>query len=169
MSKPVEQSFTPTPAMIAAAKLVFVADAVYQTIKPVVLQYKTEVLAQGRWKMRQQFADAFKKRSPEMKEDDFIILDPAHDYLISDEDIIAVNAEYEKRRIAAKLPVRIDGNCPLLEAENDHREAKFALVRLMEPITKLSLEKLTSASVAMFEQYVELTLRLLAPYVNPKI
>jgi hypothetical protein len=163
------QSFKPTPDMVAAAKLVFVADAVYQTLQPIVLKYKTEVLALGQWRVRHEFAEAFKKRSPEMKDEDLIVLDPARDYLISEAEMMTVYAEYDKRRIAAKLPVRIEGNCPLLEAESDHREAKFALVRVMEPITKMSLETLTSAKVGAFEQYVELTLRLLAPFVNNKI
>jgi hypothetical protein len=52
------QKFTPTPTMIEAAEATFMAMAAVQTIEPVVTAYRTKILADGQWRIRQEMSNA---------------------------------------------------------------------------------------------------------------
>jgi hypothetical protein len=50
------QKFTPT--MIEAAEATFMAMAAVQTIEPVVTAYRTKILADGQWRIRQEMSNS---------------------------------------------------------------------------------------------------------------
>ena len=68
------QKFKPTPEMIAAAETVFLTTAFVQTIRPIVVQYQTSILALGNWKIAPLFADKLASE---------VILDPKMSYLMT--------------------------------------------------------------------------------------
>lgn len=155
-----EKKFVPTATMVAAAEDVFKTMAFLETIRPIVLKYQTEILAKGQWHIRPEYADRL---------GDTVILDPKHSYLMSEEDFAVYSVQCKVARDKAGLCVEHDGNCPLLVAENLLSDAKRALINVMEPVTKISADKILSAGMKEYNSYIELTLQLLAPFVNPSL
>jgi hypothetical protein len=68
--------------------------------------------------------------------------------------------------VVARLHVANEDQCPLLVAEHLARQAEQALVDAMSEITNLSVDKLLSSGQDQYKQFIELTLKLLAPYVR---
>ena len=144
--------------MIDAATCVFMCMAAVQTIRPIVEGYQKEILARHQFKVRDEFAY---RRGEE------VILDPKLSYLMPDEDFAIYDAECKAARDAAKLHVENDDFCPLLVAEHELTKAQRLLVDAVEPITGIDHHKLM-CNFTMYPEYIDLTLRLLAPYVkNP--
>lgn len=156
----------PTREMVQAAASVFMAMAWVATVKPVVEAYQARVLKVGQWRIRPEFAEKMHARGGRSDPAGDIITDPQQSFLLSEDDftkyLTAVNIE----RTNAGLAIQREGNCPLLEAENLLVKTKHRLVSVMAPVTKLSLEKITSAPMSDYTQYIELTLRLLSPFVE---
>jgi hypothetical protein len=148
--------FTPTPEMVSAAEAVFTIMAMVGTIRPVVIGYQTEILKQGQWRVRPQFAT---------RRGDEVITDPAQSYLMSEENFADYDAKCKAARLEAKLPVEKEGNCPLLEAESLLIKAERALIDAMQPVTGLTAERFVPMSAR--KEYIDLTLKLLAPFVRP--
>lgn len=151
------KNFTPTPAMISAAETLFTAMAFAETIRLIVLKYKTEILAEGRWHIKSEFATRLK---------DEVILDPRRSYLMSDEDFAIYNTKCKIARDKANLKVDHDEQCPLLVAEELERQAKRALINAMADITKITADKLLNAGMVKYDHYVDLSLKLMAPFVR---
>lgn len=163
MSKP---KFVPTSAMIEAAGQVFFAMALVQTIEPIVRNYQAHVLKQGQWSIRPDHLELLQKRHTDPEPFESKVLDPKEIYLLSESDLELCVAQFDAERIKAKLKVRRQGNCPLLEAQSRLIDAKHRLVEVMTPITKVTLEKITTAPVRLYNEYIELNLKLLAPFVD---
>jgi hypothetical protein len=151
--------FTPSATMISAAEMVFAAMAMLQTIGPVVLAYKTNILKEGQWHIKPEFSERC---------GDEVILDPKRAYMLSDADFSVYDTKCKQARDLAGLSVDHPEQCPLLVAEHLEIQANHALVLSMEGITKITLDKLLSSGMDRYKEYIDLTLRLLAPYVkNP--
>ena len=60
-----------------------------------------------------------------------------------------------------------DDYCPLLVAQDMVRQAKQALIISMEDVTGLPYDQV-ALSLDVYDKYIELTLRLLAPYLQRK-
>jgi hypothetical protein len=139
MAKP-----TITREIISAAETVFLAMAAVATVRPIVEHYKRKALEQLGYP------------GYELK----------HTYLLPD----AVFKNYlvlcNEVRKAAGLHAASDDHCPLLVAEHDLCKAQGALVDLMEPIAKLSRHQLLCSGMKNYQEYIDITLRLLAPYVD---
>lgn len=151
------QKFKPTPEMIAAAETVFMTMAFVQTIRPIVVQYQTSILALGNWKIAPQFAARLGSE---------VILDPKSAYLMTSADFALYDQKCKQARVVARLHVANEDQCPLLVAEELARQAEHALVEAMSESTNLSVDKLLSAGLDKYRQFIELTLKLLAPYVK---
>lgn len=151
------KTFKPTYAMIETAKTVFLAMAWEQTVRPIVEGYKKEILSFYQFKNIR----AEKWGMPE------IVTDPNHSYCLDEEDFKVYFAECKKAMAKAGLKVQHEDNCPLLEAESVTRGAKWELAKVMQGLTGIEVDRLRG-HLDLFNQYIELNLKLLAPYVDTK-
>lgn len=155
-----KKKFAPTANMVAVAEAVFKAMAYVDTIRPIVMKYQTEILQQGQWHICPKFGDRF---------GDKVILEPKYSYLMSKEDLAVFIDRCKVARNQAGLHVEHDDQCPLLVAEHLLIRAKRALLDVMEPVTRLQADRLLNAGLDKFESCVEMSLQLLAPFVNSKL
>ena len=158
--------FEPTREMVQSAASVFMAMAWVAIVKPVVEAYQTRVLKEGQWRIRPEFAEKMHARDGKTAPTEEVITNPQLSYLMSEEDFAKYHFATERERTKAGLAIHRDGNCPLLEAENLLVKTKHKLVEVMAPVTKISLDAINSAQMDDYKQYIELTLRLLSPYVE---
>lgn len=146
--------------MIKAAGDVFLAQALLSLIRPIVLHYQSAILKQGQWPIAGHWNEPQQAQGP--------VLDPASAFLMNEADSAQYFelCHYERDRLG--LRVSRPGNCPLLEAQENLRQAKRRLVTLMEPVTGITCDKLIENSLQYYDEYVEMTLRLFAPHINAK-
>jgi len=150
-SKP---QFTPSPTQINAALLVFMAITHLQMVEPIVTAYKEAILAEGQWRLGRH----------QDRPGDRVITAHKDSYLLSDEDFATYDALCKQMRDKAGLVVEDPNHCPMLVAEDVLIQAKQLLVSEMEPVTNLNWEKLTRNGLQHMEEYIELSLKLLAPF-----
>lgn len=155
------RSFKASPETIRAAELVFLAKAHVGLVAPKVEAYQRQILAEGQWQIREDFAERAGRTGE-------VILDPARSYLMSDEDFAVYNERCHRARDTAGLYVEEKEQCPKLVAEHELLKAKWLLAEAMEPVTGLSRDQVTGLAPKKFDEYIELTLRLLAPHVDPE-
>lgn len=157
------EKFRPSPEMVEAVENVFLAMANEQTIRPIVNEYQQRILAENQWRVNPSLADRITGGIE-------IILDPKLAYLMTEDDIAIFHSKCNEARQVAGLYVDNDAHCPLLVAEDLTRLAKRALVVSMTSETGLTPDKLLDAGMAKYNEYVDITLRLLAPFAkNPLI
>jgi hypothetical protein len=135
---------TLTREMITAAETVFLAMAAVATVRPIVEHYKRKALEQLGYP------------GYELK----------HTYLLPDAVFKSYLVLCSEARKKEGLPAASDDHCPLLVAEHDLCRAQGALVDLMEPIAHLSRHRLICSGIKNYQEYINITLRLLAPYVD---
>lgn len=151
--------FKPTPGMIAAAENLFLALAIEQTIRPVVEGYQRQILSDGQWHINAKYVG-------QRGTVDRIILDPKESWLMADGDFVTYEQRCRLARDAARLSVELDEHCPLLIVEDTVRLAKRAMIDAMEETTGITADKLLCAGMAKYNQYVDLTMKLLATFVD---
>lgn len=143
------KSFRPTESQVSAAMAVFQCMAAVDVVKPIVLAYRSKVLREIGWGH----------------------IEPSGIYDLPD----SVFDEYIRRcneeRIAAKLHVDNPDHCPLLVAENLLRLAQRVLIDEMEPVSGVSFDQIFRSKDALkrYDEFVELNLRLLAPYCKGRM
>jgi hypothetical protein len=152
-----KSKFEPSESMKAAALAVFKSMAYKEAIKPVVIGYKTKVLCERKWMVEERFREFLGQD---------VVDNPQFDYLMSISDFAKYYECCERERKAAGLTLRKEGGCPLSEAETALLEAKSLLIVVMQDVTTISLQKALEMPSAFKEQFIELTLRLLAPFVK---
>jgi hypothetical protein len=153
--------FKPTAAMITAAETVLMAMAYTETVRPIVEEYQKKSLAFWRFKM----AEKHKIRRGNEAVQDEIILDPKKSYLLDDHDAENYYKDCHEAALKAGFNVKY-GYCPLLIAESLQITAEWVLMDTMKPVTGIDGHEIYDMD--MRQQYIDLTLRLLAPYVkNP--
>ncbi len=153
-----KKKFTPTNEQTAAAETVMLAMALVGTIEPTVSAYKRRILSQGQWRV-------CPTKTPHQVMPE-IVSEPRLSYLLSEQDFAEYDLLCQQAAVAAGLHVRRVGNCPLLEAESDLIEAKHALARAMDGTSPVSLDRVVMLAPKQFGGYVELLLKLLAPFVR---
>lgn len=147
-----------TPATIKAAETLFMAMAHEELVRPVVQAYQQEILQRLQLRTAPKFAAHGIDR---------IVLCSKDLYLLSDEDFKTYDAEAFKARDAAQLTVSNPQNCPLLEAQSAVLNAQKALLEEMAQIPGLhNLKGAHLLPPQKRQEAVDLTLRLLAPYVR---
>lgn len=156
-----DKGFKPSPAMLQAAGIVFKAMAWVDVIKPVVEGYQKEILSRHQWHIAKEWSE--KRGSP-----DRIILEPTNSYLLEDEDFQTYLQECHVARAKAGLKVDNDDFCPLLVAENLLNKAKNVLIDVMSTTTGIEHDDLFHHGLEDYNKYIDLTLRLLAPFLRTK-
>lgn len=159
--KAIKQQFKPTTTMISAAKSVFMAKAFVATMRSRVEPIQQALI--DLWKPVVDKASRFEEAGKP-------ITNWNHLYLASEDDWTIIFKDYDARLRENGLLKASDaeGICPLLQAEHVERIASKGLVTAMEPITGITHDMIWSASNAIenYKQYVDLSLKLLAPYVK---
>lgn len=151
-------NFKPTEEMIRATELVFLCMAAVDTIKPIVQQIQQSVLDKYKFKV-----DPKNKRICDDGED--IITKLGHDYLMSDDDFKVYHKECRKLEDEKNLKVDNPEFCPLLVAENDLIQAQHLLIDCFGPMFGI---KSTDLWGDHREKFLDLTLRLMAKYIDTK-
>jgi hypothetical protein len=153
--------FVPTDEMVAAAQAVFLAMTLEQTVTPVVLKYQRQLLAEGQWRVRPEYAARL---------GDEVITEPHRAYLMSEADFALYDAKCKQARDAAGLSVDHPDQCPSLVAQDLQRQAERALIDAMSSTTKITHQQLLCSpdGLATLRQYIDLTLRLLVPFLKTK-
>ena len=148
-----------TPEMKQAAKNVFKAMAFTKIIQPIVEGYQQKII------------DELKPQvDPDFKEIGFTtITKPKDSYLMADTDFQIYLKRCNEERIKAKLHVDNEEFCPLLVAKDLQNQAERAFIEAMEPITHLTPDRVLCAGLDKYNQLLDLSLRLLAPYVDTKL
>jgi len=141
--------------MIAAAETLFLAMAYTQTIRPVVEEYQKRIIAEIKPKVCEKFAQFGNNAITEAKDT----------YLMNDDDFKVYLQRSHDEALKAGFKVEMD-YCPLLIAESLETEAEHALIKAMYPITHLEANDVLSAGLDKYEKLIDLSLRLLAPFVK---
>ncbi len=145
-------TFHPTEFMILSAKACLAAEAWLETIEPVINGIQQAVLLELR------------PRDNQTKE---VITSPKRAWMMAENDFKDYEALLHQKYINEGFRVEF-GYCPLLMAEEGLRKAKLRLATSMEKTTGLNPQKLLCGKngIQLFDEYVELTLRLLTPYIK---
>lgn len=159
----VPQPSKPTTDMIAAAEAVFVAIAFEQTIRSIVAGYKRKILAENEWHMSRDTRASMHRTGD--KPIDTRITDIRYAWLMSEADFAEYTRLCNVARITANLVVESEAHCPLGVAEEMTRQAKRTLCDVMADVSGIDVEMLRSMKMEHYEHFVDLTLRLLAPFV----
>lgn len=159
---PIGQKFQPEQRMMEAATQVFSAMTLLSLIRPIVNDYQSAILREQQWSVSPKWSQGPCSITG-------LVLEPARSHLLRDEDCEV----YARlcREAAAKVNLVVHGtaDCPLLETENDLRLAQRELVDSMFPVTHISAEKATTMKTENYQKLIDLTLRLLAPFVKEKV
>lgn len=156
-----KMTFKPNDEQCAAARSVVLAMAHLETVRPIVEAYEREILARHNFRIARKWV--------ELGCEDRVILDPAHAYLLDEEDGKVFYAETYKARDAAGLKVEDPEHCPKCVAEHLLIQAKEVLIAAMEPITGITHHQLLCAGLSTVDECVELSLKLLVPFIDVKL
>lgn len=152
-------NFVPSTEMVEAAAGVFLAMANLQSVEPIVRGYQQKILNEHEWLFAEKYRAQFGRRITCLR----------NDFMMSESDFARYYALCEHERIKAQLQIKDEGHCPLIDATTMLTNAQNALIEAMFPVTRMSLETLSSAPVGMRQEFIELTLKLLAPFVPADI
>lgn len=152
------KNFKPTNDMIKNAELVFLCMAEVETIKPIVKGYQKKVLAKHNFKCASEW-----RKEEGLK----TILDPKHDYLLSEEDFKIYLQDCRIEQEKAGLKTDSPEHCPLLVAEDNLRKSENDLITSFELITGLKLNDV-NRRLDTRKNFIDLTLKLMSQYVDSK-
>lgn len=138
----------------------FLAMAIEGTTRPIVETYQKKVLGEREWFSDPAITDTNALGVPDR------VTDPKYAWVMGTDDFALYRKRCNEERIAAKLPAETDDHCPLLVAENITRLAKTALLDTMAGITNISGAAAAGMKAADYDKLVDITLRLLAPFVT---
>jgi hypothetical protein len=147
-----------TDDMIKAAKMVFECMAIAETIRPIVEGYQKEILAYEKYPYSDKAAARREKDACDW------IDNPDHTYLMSDNDFAHYMKRTREEQDKAGLKTESPEHCPLLVADHNVVLAKNVLIDAMAELTGINLDSL--GSMVHYNKYIELTLKLLAPFVK---
>jgi hypothetical protein len=154
--------FNPTPEMIRANDELLLAKSKVAALKPIVMWYKSEILAEGKWSRCKDMAGLF---------GDELVLDPLDVYLMSEEDQAAFQMQCNAARdnFGPSFAVEPPFQCPLIAAEDSVVKAQHALIKAMEVHGKKSVDALLLLGIDAYKEYVQECSQLLAPYVKDSL
>ncbi len=158
--------FTPTEDMKSAATATFLAMAFVETVKPIVKGYQHEILNTYQWRTSDKELGTRGRLY-----DDEIVKDPDHTYMLPDEDFQLYLAECREAQARAGLKTDNPDHCPLLVAEHIQVNAEGILIEAMEPLTGVNKDLIfaMSDSLGTYRKYIDLSLKLMAPFVDAAI
>jgi len=152
-------TFKPNKKQLHAAEMVFIAMALEETIRPIVEKYHQEILDYEKYP----YAEKWHKNH-DVDFGDYIKTDK-DTYLMEDSDLKHYIDRCRIEQKKAGLFTEKKEFCPLLVAEHNTMKANHYFIETMEPVTKISLDIATS-NLDVYKKLVELSLRLLAPFVD---
>lgn len=155
------KKFHPNKEQCAAARAVVMSMAHLETVRPIVETYEREILARHNFRIARKWV--------ELGCEDEVILDPAHAFLLDEEDGKVFYAETCKARDASGLKAEDPEHCPKCVAEHLLIQAKKALIDTMEPLTGITYQQLLCAGLSTLDECVDLSLKLLVPYIDVKL
>lgn len=94
------------------------------------------------------------------------VSNPKYAWIMAPVDLDLYLDRCKDERIAAKLSVESDDECPLLVSENITRLAKTKLLDMMAGITKIDGAAAAAMKLDDYDKLVDITLRLRAPFVK---
>lgn len=153
--------------MIEAAEALFVAMAFEQALRPVVEGYQRAILLDGVWRVAPHILQRCSHRAGEPLSP--YVTDIKSAWTMHEDDFSLYLKRCNEERIAAGLVVENEDQCPLLVAENATRLAKRALCDAMASVTNISADKALVLGLKKYEQFVDLSLKLLSPYVRDPV
>lgn len=145
------RKFKPTPEQIEATKAVFMAMAYVETIRPIVQKYQREILEQ---------IDARNRETGKPIRREF------DTYLMTEEQFNEYLKLVHEQHLKHGFKVEY-GYCPLLTAENTLIQAQNALLKAMQPFTKIDPSELYNLvhHLDIRRKLIDLTLRFMAQFV----
>lgn len=153
------RAFKPTANQLRAARTLLLAKAHEQSVRPVVEQYETEILAKLQLRVSTRFV--------RLGVEDSVILDPKRVCLCAEADREVFYRETWKARDAAGFIVHHPEACPLLGAEVLIVEAENALFDAWVEFPGMETFATTRPStVHLRESAVSKILTLLAPFLG---
>lgn len=160
------KNFRPSSEQIKFAELLLTAQALVETIRPIVEGYQKAILAKHTF-TNQRTVERFAHRGAAPVE---VILDPKRSFELSDEDFAVYLEECNEARIAAGLQTDDPGHCPLLVAENLRGQAQRAFMESMESFTGINVDSLIGIydGIRQYDAFTESTLTLVAPFMKKK-
>lgn len=156
-----QTSFKPSPRMLDAAETVFKAMLLERAIRPVVEGYQQKIITEGKWLVRPEWVG--RRGLPET------VTAPRLAYLMSEADFLVYHGQCDAARVQAGLSITAEGQCPLLVAEHLLIKAKWEVIDSMAPISGIRSDQACSLPMAEYQNFVELILRLLAPFVKANL
>jgi hypothetical protein len=163
------RAWKPTPEQIRTAEIYFAALAWEKTVRPIVLNYQSEILAKHQWKNTGELArfQEMNRKHPNhppipLKEE--TITDPNQTYRLNEPDAQTYYMECDQQAKIHGLKHKPEC-CPLLEAESMTRNARDLMLDAMEPITHIKRADLWKSE--HLDQLTTLACQLLAPAVRP--
>ena len=153
--------FSPTPTQVRAAFDVFRSMAWEATIRPIVEGYQRKILADLNSAPEIDYRED--KTAPK------IVLEPKHAWLLPKKTFMVYHVRCNEEQEKAGLITDHPDHCPLLVAEGCVTKAEHAIVEAMQCVTGLTSDELLCAGMDRYRQYIDLTLRLLAPFVPDDI
>jgi hypothetical protein len=148
------------PDAAKVGKAVFMAMAYVDTIRPIVDGYQRKILTEEKYAYAEKWHDRMGKTYAEW------ITEPNETYLMEENDFAHYAKRCNEEMTKAGLRVEKEGNCPLLVAEHLLIKAKQALIDTMEPVTGIKHSDLFHHGVDDYNNYIEMTLRWLAPLIK---
>jgi len=157
--------FKPTAAMIEAAENLFFAMAFEQTVRPIVEGYQRKILSERTWRCASEHLERAKRRESDEPVQSHVT-DIKLAWTMEKLDFALYVERCNEERIAAGLIVETEAHCPLLVAQDMTRKAKYALCEAMASVSKISADAAVSLKPADYDKIVDLSLRMLAPFVR---
>lgn len=166
MNAPNMAKFKPSDEQLSAARSLMMAMAHRDYVTPIVTAYQTDILARHRWPKAAKWAEIGSGREGHEEWMAQPILTPRDTYLLGEVDFAQYMDECRNAQAAAKLVTESRDHCPKLVAEDLVWKAQRALVDAMKPVTGLEWGDITRGTMDQTRKYIELSLKLLAPFVG---
>lgn len=147
----------PSKELVKAAENVFLAMAQTQTVRAIIEPIQIKILTNGQYKSK------YGTRA--------VIVRAFDSYQMSDEDFSDYSAKLHAEYLANGFEVEMN-ICPLLVAEDLERKAKRLLVEKsfeIMPSKIMTLERIMTAKLELYHQYIDITLKYLARFVDKDI
>lgn len=152
-------AFQPTDKQLRAAETLLLAMTHEQIIEPIVKGYEREILARHQFHIDQKWVG---RRGTV----DRVILDPNEAYLLNEADAKIFYEECYEARDAAGLYVEKPEHCPYCVAHHMRVQAEGAMMEAMAETPGLEhLRRVMQAKLELRDKAVDLTLRMLTPFV----
>ena len=153
------EKFTPTEEMLEAALLVITSQALTNEIRDVVTENKRKILADNNYRFKREHKEKQSERSLPLPE---FVKDDNYSFLMEDDDFQDYLDKVFRLNLSSGLTVAYPNLCPLLAQESELRDHKDLLLKVMEPVLKVDISKLSQTNK---KKLTELTLNFLVPQI----